>query len=125
MTGRVPLDVLLRGPAAVAEWMADKAKSDKAKADEFQTRYIAVLGACGITQENMLAVDAQTYAMALCATTMAAVMMAYSAKHGMRGPARDALSAIVDDCFNLVDDMEASSPVLAEMIKRLREGIDG
>ncbi len=122
MTDAPPFEILLRGPAAVAEWLAKQDRDNKRKAESLLDRHRQVLIAAGIDPaSNPDSITSEQIAIGLGACLLTASIIAYAAKDGMRGPARDSLADLIDGCFDTIDSIEAASQPFRDAVDALRK----
>ena len=115
----IPFDVMMRGPAAVAGWLASERAETQRRSKRMAGYELAILAACNINPAGTITAEDVSLAIGACAQV--AVMLAYTAKDAMRGPARDALAEIIDACFDVVDSVEENgTPDLRDAIQKLR-----
>ena len=117
----IPFDVMIRGPAAVAEWLVARDAETERQWKKLTATQLAVMRTLHLDPARPDAkITAENLATALGALSQLAVVIAYAAKGGMRGPARDSLAEVIDACFDVVDEAEDKSPEFATIIKAMR-----
>ncbi len=112
-----PFEVLMRGPEAYAAWLAghrDIFGMSRAAVEKM----VAMGKAAGI--KDMKGED--DFTATLVAVVQLSAIMAWAAKKGMRGPARDALAEIIDGAFNVIDDTE--DPKLRALFDEFKKAAD-
>lgn len=113
---RPPLHIILAGPQAVAGWHAANTARHEAAADQLGRDISAIRIALGIRE----GVTAERIAEASIAVMAAAALIEFASVGGMRGPARDQLSELMDRCFDLIDMGEQTSPEFKELVEQIR-----
>lgn len=117
----IPFDVMIRGPAAVAEWLAARDAETERQWKKLTATQLAVMRTLHLDPARPDAkITAENLATALGALSQLAVVIAYAAKGGMRGSARDSLAEVIDACFDVVDEAEDKSSEFATIIKAMR-----
>lgn len=121
MSDSPPFEVLMKGPAAVAAWLADEAGAHKRRRDTLINHQLAVMATLGLDPRKPNAnFTGENLSLALGACAQVAALIIYCAKNGMRGPARDALSETIDICFDVIDEAEEGHPMMAEIMRAMR-----
>jgi hypothetical protein len=96
-----PFEVLMKGPEAYAAWLASNRDIFGMSRDVVE-KMVTVGNAIGIKEMK----SEDDFIATLVAVAQLAAVLAWAAKKGMRGPARDALSEIIDGAFDVIDDTE-------------------
>lgn len=117
MIRKVPDEILLQGPAAFAAWLEREEEARLMGMSHQAAATLVKLGkAAGIYDGSMRTND--DYTSVLSATVMLACAMTFAASGGMRAPARDGLSELIDECFNTLDDPK--TVMLRELVDELK-----
>lgn len=114
MMSTIPLSILLQGPVAVANYLtreAEEAKhrrpADKIEWKNIHSRVNAIFHALDLHPDDAgtIAINGGNVVLSMGASMMATVIIAYAAKGEQRGQARDFLNGLLDDCFDVVEEM--------------------
>jgi hypothetical protein len=119
----IPLEVILKGPAAIAEWLAARDAKHEDIAKRLSTHQIAILGACGLDPNKANhELSARNFVASMTACLMIAVMISYIIR-GDRASARDGLNELMDDAFDETDRKLASpeGSDLWELLQKARK----
>lgn len=100
----IPTNVLLAGPAAVAEWLAGQyERGMEATADRTSDLILAILDLTRPRGRTKGLTVVGEVSAAITAALVVAAAFSMVANGGQRGGARDALEAMIDPAFDLAD----------------------